>query len=166
VLLDDLARDDPESLGRIDRANPMRVQRAWDVLRATGRGLADWHRSTAQPLVQPDHAVRLAVETDLSRLNSNIERRFRVMMQAGALDEARAFLAAGTDRRLPSARVLGAPPLMAALDGKIKLDQAIADSLAATRRYAKRQRTWMRNRMKAWTRVEPGPAALDAVGPE
>ena len=51
-MLADLARDDPETLARIDRANPMRIQRAWDVLRGTGRGLADWHRSTAAPLLE------------------------------------------------------------------------------------------------------------------
>ncbi len=65
-MLADLARDDPETLARIDRDNPMRVQRAWDVLRGTGRGLADWHRSTAAPLL--DDAVRIVMEPEISRL--------------------------------------------------------------------------------------------------
>ena len=56
AMLDDLAREDAETFARIDRDNPMRVQRAWDVLRATGRGLTDWHRATAAPLV--DRALR------------------------------------------------------------------------------------------------------------
>ncbi len=89
-----------------------------------------------------------------------------MMLEHGALDEVRAFAAAGVDPALPSARVLGAPPLMAALAGKITLDQAVAESVAATRQYAKRQRTWMRNRMAAWTRIAPGPTALEAIGPD
>jgi tRNA dimethylallyltransferase len=166
VLLDELARDDPETLGRIDRANPMRVQRAWDVLRATGRGLADWHRSKAQPLVPPDQALRLVVEPDLSMLNNNIARRFRAMVETGALDECRRFIAADLDPTLPSARVLGAGPLIAHLRGAADLDAAVTASVTATRQFAKRQRTWMRNRMAAWTRIVPGPTELDAIGPD
>lgn len=166
AMLDDLAREDAETFARIDRDNPMRVQRAWDVLRATGRGLTDWHRATAAPLVDPAAAVRIVLDPEISRLNDRIERRFEMMLEHGALDEVRAFAAAGVDPALPSARVFGAPPLMAALEGKITLDQAVAESVAATRQYAKRQRTWMRNRMAAWTRIEPGPTALEAIGPD
>ncbi len=159
----DLARDDPETYGRIDRDNPMRVQRAWDVLRATGRGLAAWHRTTAPPLVDPRAAVRVVVDPDIAWLNSRIETRFRAMIEGGALDEVRAFRAAGYDPTLPAARVLGAAPLLACLAGAITLDRAIEESVVATRQYAKRQRTWMRNRMADWPRVAPGPGALAAV---
>ncbi len=51
ALIDDLARGDPETLARIDRDNPMRVQRAWEVLTATGRSLSDWRRTKADPLL-------------------------------------------------------------------------------------------------------------------
>ncbi len=161
AMLDDLARDDPETFARIDRDNPMRVQRAWDVLRATGRGLTDWHRATAAPLV--GDAVRIVVEPDISNLNRDIERRFDIMVEQGALDECRAFMAAGLDPALPAARVLGAPPLMAFLRGEMAREQAIRESVTATRQFAKRQRTWARNRMADWTRVVPGADALGAV---
>lgn len=163
VLRDELARDDPETLAGIDAANPMRVQRAWDVLRGTGRGLADWHRATAAPLIAPGDAERIVIEPNVVWLNERIERRFRRMVAAGGLDEVRAFLALGVDPTLPAARVIGAPMLMAFLRGEVSLDDAIAESVAATRQYAKRQRTWMRNRMADWQRVAPGPEALAAV---
>jgi tRNA dimethylallyltransferase len=162
-MLDDLAREDPETHARIDRDNPMRIQRAWDVLRATGRGLADWHRSTPPPMIDPAEAVRVVVEPDISFLNNKIADRFDAMVEAGGLDEARAFMACGFDPTLPSARVIGAPPLLAYLRGELALDRAIAASVTATRQYAKRQRTWMRNRMGDWPRVAPGPEALAAV---
>ena len=65
----------------------------------------------------------------------------------------------GLDPSLPSARVLGAPQLMAFLRGEIVLEQAVSESVIATRQYAKRQRTWLRNRLGTWQRVPPGVAA-------
>lgn len=159
----ELARDDPETFARIDRANPMRVQRAWDVLRSTGRGLAAWHRTTAPPLVDPADAVRIIVERDVPTLNRRIDARFRLMVETGALDEVRAFAARNLDPALPAAQVLGARQLSDYIYGKMSLYQCLADASLSTRQYAKRQRTWMRNRMKDWTRVTPGRDALAAA---
>lgn len=161
AMLDDLAREDAETFGRIDRDNPMRVQRAWDVLRATGRGLADWHRTTPAPLVED--AVKVVLDPDISRLDNNIKARLSEMVEHGALSECRAFVHAGYDPSLPSARVLGAPQLMAHLRGEMGLDEAVGAAATATRQYAKRQRTWMRNRMGAWLRIPSGPEALAAI---
>jgi tRNA dimethylallyltransferase len=88
------------------------------------------------------------------------------MVKHGALDECRRYLALGLDPALPSAWVLGAPPLFALLRGTIDLAEARAAAITATRRYAKRQRTWMRNRMADWTRIDPADDALASVPPE
>jgi tRNA dimethylallyltransferase len=103
------------------------------------------------------------VESEITWLNRRIDGRFRNMVETGALDECRRFLAAGVDPTLPAARVLGAEPLSAHLRGDLSLDAAITTSVTATRRFAKRQRTWMRNRMVDWSRVAPGPDAAAAV---
>lgn len=164
ALLETLARDDPETFARIDRRNPVRVQRAWEVLAATGRGLADWHRATPPPVLDPDRCLRYVLDPDISALNATIGTRFRAMLEAGALDECRAFLRAGHDPGTPAGRVLGAPPLFAHLAGTLTLDAAIALSVTATRRFAKRQRTWLRSRMPGWTRIPPD--ALAAIPPD
>ena len=67
---------DPETAGRIDLSNPMRVQRAWEVLAATGRGLADWQAETEAAVMPADAAVRIVLEIEKDLLNINIERRF------------------------------------------------------------------------------------------
>jgi tRNA dimethylallyltransferase len=162
MMLADLAREDPETHARLDRNNPMRVQRAWDVLQTTGRGLAAWHRQTAEPLVMD--ADRLVLDPETSKLNSDIAARFEKMIEHGALEECRSYATLALDPTLPSARVLGAPPLLAHLRGEIPLDRAVAESVVATRRFAKRQRTWMRNRMADWRRVVPG-VSPDEIGP-
>ena len=132
---------DRQSAVRVDQANPARVQRAWEVLRATGRGLAAWQDDTPAPLLPPEQATRLVLEAPKDWLTPRIERRFDLMMEAGALEEARANLE-GWDPALPSSKAIGGPELIAHLLGDISLDEARERAIIGTRRYAKRQRTW------------------------
>jgi tRNA dimethylallyltransferase len=85
-------------------------------------------------------------------LNRRIDVRFEAMIAAGALDEARAALH-GWDPALPSARAIGAPELIAHLRGETGLAAAVEAAKLASRQYAKRQRTWFRNRMSDWRAV-------------
>jgi tRNA dimethylallyltransferase len=144
-----LAEIDPATAARIDRQNPARVQRAWEVLRATGRGLADWQAETAAPLLPAGQAHRLRVEVPPAVLAERIARRFDAMLAAGALDEVRANLP-GWDPRRPASRAIGAADLVAHLRGEVPLDVARARAIVSTRQYAKRQRTWFRARMADW----------------
>lgn len=135
---------------RIDLRNPARVQRAWEVLRATGRGLADWQADTPPPLIAPDAAQRILITADRDWLAERIASRFQTMMAEGALAEARAMLPHWN----PSAqwaRAIGAPELIAHLSGEIDLSTATERAIIATRQYAKSQRIWFRNRMRDWT---------------
>lgn len=147
-----LADLDAETRARIDPANPMRVQRAWEVQQATGRGLADWQDATPPPLLPLDACTALLVEAPTDWLDARIARRFDAMLAAGALDEVRANLATW-DAARPAAKAIGAPELVAHLRGEITLDQARAAATIATRQFAKRQRTWFRARMKPWRHI-------------
>jgi tRNA dimethylallyltransferase len=141
---------DAGTLARIDQMNVARVQRAWEVLRATGRGLADWQQDTPPPLLPRAKAEALVLLPDPGWLNDRIAHRFAAMIAAGALEEARANLA-GWDPTLPSARAIGGPELIAHLQGQISLSEAIDSATLASRQYAKRQRTWFRSNMSDWT---------------
>ena len=141
---------DAETAARIDLANPARVQRAWEVLRATGRGLAHWQDTTGPALLPFSDAETLVLRPDPAWLNLRIDRRFSAMMAEGALEEARAELPHWQPGR-PSSRAIGAPELIAALRGEITLEAAVAAACQASRQYAKRQRTWFRSRMRDWT---------------
>ncbi|WP_135448646.1 tRNA (adenosine(37)-N6)-dimethylallyltransferase MiaA [Tabrizicola caldifontis] len=145
-----LAELDPETAARIDPLNGVRVQRAWEVWRATGRGLASWQDETPPPLLPRRSAEALVLMPETTWLNDRIDRRFAQMMAAGALDEARANLA-GWDARRPSSKAIGGPELIAHLQGHLTLEQAVAAAALASRQYAKRQRTWFRSNMKDWT---------------
>ncbi|MFO1207848.1 MAG: tRNA (adenosine(37)-N6)-dimethylallyltransferase MiaA [Amaricoccus sp.] len=161
----ELAARDPETAARLDPANPRRVQRAWEVLVATGRGLAAWHAEPVTPLLPSRDCVRVALCPEISTLNNNIMFRFHQMLEAGALDECRRFLAAGLAPDLPSARVLGAAPLFAFLRGEAELAAATEAAVTATRQFAKRQRTWLRNRFPDWPGLDPAADPLAAIPP-
>jgi tRNA dimethylallyltransferase len=150
-----LAGLDAATADGIDRANPARVQRAWEVLRATGRGLADWQKGTPAPLLGPEGVDALLVMPDRDVLAARIDQRFDAMMQAGALEEVRSALP-HWQPLAPWARAIGAPELVAHLRGDLTQAQATEAAKAATRQYAKRQRTWFRGRMAAWRPVDPG----------
>ncbi|WP_085836217.1 tRNA (adenosine(37)-N6)-dimethylallyltransferase MiaA [Aquimixticola soesokkakensis] len=151
-LLAELDARDPTSAQALDRQNPMRVQRAWEVLQATGRGIAAWRADTPAPLLALDQVTPLVLDAERDWLAERIDRRFDLMLAGGALDEARANLANWTPAA-PSAKAIGAPELIAYLRGEIDLNTARQRAQAASRQYAKRQRTWFRSKMADWHRI-------------
>ncbi len=140
---------DPATLARIDRKNPVRVQRAWEVQQATGRSLAAWQDMTPPPLLPLEQCTPIVLNAERDWLNARIDRRFDLMLKGGALDEARAMEPHWNPAHL-SAKAIGAPQLIAHIRGEISLDQARDTARIASHQYAKRQRTWFRARMGGW----------------
>ena len=140
---------DEATADRIDGQNPARVQRAWEVLHQTGRGLATWQAETGPPLLPLSDAAPFVLGSLRDDLGLAIERRFDAMLAAGALGEVASVLPVW-DPKVSAAKAIGAPELASHLRGKISLDEARDQAVIATRRYAKRQQTWFRSRMKAW----------------
>lgn len=147
-----VARLDARTGAGLDRQNPARVMRAWEVLRATGRGLADWQAETGPPLLPPARAQKLVLAPDRDALAARIAQRFDAMLAGGALDEVRAN-APFWQPRAQWARAIGAHELMAWLEGEMTWEAAREAAIIATRQYAKAQRSWFRNRMKDWQLV-------------
>ncbi len=149
-----LAERDPETAAALDRANPARLLRAWEVLETTGTGLAEWRRATSPPLLPLDRTVAFALTPPRPWLQARCDARFDAMLEQGALDEVARVMARVKAQRLdpalPGMKALGAPQLMAHLAGALSLDEAVTRAKTATRRYAKRQLTWARNQMFHW----------------
>ncbi|MEX0364803.1 MAG: tRNA (adenosine(37)-N6)-dimethylallyltransferase MiaA [Ruegeria sp.] len=148
-----LAGLDAATASGLDQQNRARVQRAWEVQRATGHPLSQWQAETPPPALPLSDAVPLVFDVDKDWLLDRITRRFDQMLQQGALDEV-AAMRDRYDPALPSCKAIGVPELMAHLDGTLTLDQARERAGISTRQFAKRQRTWFRARMQGWHPVK------------
>ncbi len=147
-----IAELDPQTAQSLDLSNRARVQRAWEVLSATGRGLAQWQADTPPPLLPLKDCTAIALNVDRDWLSQRITQRFDLMLDGGALDEVRA-IEPDYDPRRPAHKAIGVPELIAHLRGEITLNQARNAAIIATRQYAKRQRTWIRSKMSAWDQL-------------
>ena len=155
ALHSELARRDPAMAGRLKPGDRMRIARALEVLEATGRSLADWHRDGMPAILDPDEALKIFLAVDRDELQRRIDARFDAMLAAGALDEVRALSARGLDPMLPAMKAHGVPWLRRHLAGEISLEAAAAGGKQDTRRYTKRQVTWFRHQMPGWTWLSP-----------
>lgn len=152
VLHAELATRDPITAARLEPNDAPRILRALEVLETTGESISALHANT-KPALAPDEWVGLALTPDREPLYAAINARFDDMLAAGALDEVRAFAARGLDPALPAMKAHGAPALMAHLRGELKLSEAAEIGQRDTRRYAKRQFTWISGQMPSWPRV-------------
>ncbi|MFY2826321.1 tRNA (adenosine(37)-N6)-dimethylallyltransferase MiaA [Ruegeria sp. MALMAid1280] len=148
-----IAGVDAGTLNRIDTQNRARVQRAWEVQKATGRSLSDWQTDTPPPVLDLSDTVPVVFDVNKEWLLDRITRRFDRMLDTGALQEVEAMRDL-YDPSLPAFKAIGVPELIAYLDGKMTLGAARERATIATRQFAKRQRTWFRARMKKWNRID------------
>jgi tRNA dimethylallyltransferase len=134
---------DPEAAARIDPHDGVRVVRALEVALASGVPLSRWqaaHRFAEQPF----EAMLIGLARPVEELAARIEARARAMIAAGFLDEVRALAARGFAADAPGLTAVGYRELRAHLEGRGGLADALAATVQATCRFAKRQRTWFR----------------------
>jgi tRNA dimethylallyltransferase len=154
----ELAVGDPAAAARIAPGDRQRLVRAAEVLAATGTALSDWQART-DPALAPGTWRAAALDPPRDALYARCGARLEAMIGDGALGEVAALSARNLDADLPAMKAVGYRELAAHLRGEIPLAQAISDAQRETRRYAKRQVTWMRGQMADWPRI-------DAISPE
>jgi tRNA dimethylallyltransferase len=159
----ELAARDPAMAARLGPADPQRIVRALEVIDATGVSLAEWQGGNATPLLAPDDALRLVIAPEREPLYAAIDARFNRMIEQGALDEVRALLGLELDPGLPAMRAHGVRELAAYLSGALTSEEAVAKAKTESRRYAKRQMTWLRRFMADWDWYPDAHTAVEAV---
>ena len=163
ALLAELAARDPAMAARLGPADPQRIVRALEVIDATGMSLAEWQGGNAAPLLATDDVLKFVIAPEREPLYASIATRFDRMIERGALDEVRALLALKLDPGLPAMRAHGVRELAAYLSGALSREEAVAKAKTESRRYAKRQMTWLRRFMADWDWFPDSAVAIEAL---
>lgn len=148
-----LAGLDPAGAARLSEMDAPRIIRALAVIEATGAPLSVHQASQGEAVLPLGAWVGVTIWPERAALYGAIEQRFAAMIEGGALDEVAQLAALGLDPTLPIMKAHGAPHLMAHLAGALSLKEAQALSVRDTRRYAKRQFTWMAGQAADWVRL-------------
>jgi len=143
ALAAELARVDPQTAARLGAGDTQRILRALEVARVSGRPLSSW--IAEQPFgTQRVDALRLGLTLPRTVLYDRIAGRVARMVERGWVEEVARLLARGLDPGLPAFQAIGYRQLVRHLEGEGSLEQAIGETVKATRRFAKRQETWFR----------------------
>ena len=149
-----LAVQDPLAATRILASNGRRIVRALEVIELTG---APFAAALPSPVSVYD-AVQIGVDVETAALDARIAARVEQMWADGLVDEVRALADRGLRDGLTAPRALGYQQVLAFLDGAYGEDQAVADTVQATRRLVRRQRKWFRR--------DPRITWLDGADPD
>lgn len=140
----ELAALDPVIAARLAPGDSQRIYRAWTVRQATGRSLSEWQ---AIPPTGGRPCLTLVLMPPRDVLYAACDARFVRMAEQGAMEEVRRLLALGLDPALPAMRAVGVRELAGVIAGITSMAVAVTAAQQATRRYAKRQMTWIRHQM-------------------
>ncbi len=159
-----LQQEDPARAAVLAPGDSARIARALEVIRSTGRSLADWHSEPAGGIGAGVELYPAVLLPPRDWIYARCDRRFTQMLERGSLAEVEALLARQLDPDLPVMRAIGVAEIAALLSGEASHAEAEARGAQATRNYAKRQFTWLRNQSpNDWRRVEAKDYDVDAV---
>ncbi|RPK90289.1 MULTISPECIES: tRNA (adenosine(37)-N6)-dimethylallyltransferase MiaA [Streptomyces] len=140
VLHERLAAADPDAARSILASNGRRIVRALEVIEITGKPFTA-NLPGDEPVYE---AVQIGVDVDRPELDERIALRVDRMWEEGLVDEVRALEASGLREGLTASRALGYQQILAALAGECTEDDARAETVRATKRFARRQDSWFR----------------------
>lgn len=158
ALWESLRSVDPESAAIIHPNNSKRVVRALEMIEADGLSYAKHHEGLSS-MAQFVPALFFGLSVDPEILKSRIESRVDGMFESGLVDEVQSLLDAGFEEACTAKEAIGYKEVVAYLEGRCTLEESSESIKMATRRYAKRQRTWWRGDARVrWVNADDGDA--------
>ncbi len=142
-----LATIDPVAAKRIHPNHSQRISRALEVYLISGKTMTEWQEEEGNGLLNEFNWVQLAVgPRDRTILHERIARRFDLMLEQGFIDEVRRLKSReDLHTELPAIRAVGYRQVWEFLDGETSIGEMREKGIAATRKLAKRQLTWLRS---------------------
>jgi tRNA dimethylallyltransferase len=135
-----LEQVDPVAAQAMQPNNGRRVVRALEVIELTGRPFS----ATLPTREYQLPTITIGIQVPRPVLDERIEARVHGMWEAGLLDEVRRLEAAGLREGRTASKALGYGQALAHLGGRLSTEQAIEDTITATRKFARRQESWFR----------------------
>ena len=152
---------DPESANRIHANNVRRVIRALEIFHTTGQKMSDQLEQQENELLYDVSLIGLTM--DRTMLYDRINLRVDHMIEQGLLQEVEALYENGV-RDCQSIQAIGYKELYNYFEGHASLEEAVSQLKTNSRRYAKRQLTWFRNKMDvAWFDVTDGEKTAEIL---
>jgi tRNA dimethylallyltransferase len=150
-----LTAEDPAAASRVSTNDTARVARALEVIRSTGRPLAEWQAKRVGGIGNEVRLVPIILLPPREWLLSRCDSRFDAMLTEGGKDEVAALVARNLDPTLPVMRAIGVREMAGMLADPTQTPSLTEQAKIATRQYAKRQYTWFRNQPPGdWPRIE------------
>lgn len=161
-----LQDEDSEAAARLRPSDTTRVARALEVIRSTGRPLADWQKARVGGIGDAIDLRPLLLLPPRDWLYARCDVRFDKMFSDEGIEEVSSLLARNLDPALPVMRAIGVREIAAFIRGELSREDALAAGRKATRRYAKRQYTWFAHQPPAdWPRLtEPLDCGCMEIG--
>lgn len=148
-LYNELKQVDAELAQSLKEHDHQRIIRGLSVFHATQKPLSWWQKLPLQPFLSDCLSWKTyGIYPDREQLYQRCEQRFDIIMEQGALDEVKALKDMHLPDSLPAMRSVGVRQLLDYLNGDMSLPEAVDKAKQATRNYAKRQLTWVRNSLK------------------
>lgn len=154
ALYGELTSRDGAMAAQLNPNDSQRIARALEVVEATGTSLLEWHsQPNAKPVLAGEGILRLVIAPERQEIYDRCDHRLDRMVENGGLDEVKNLMALGLDPQLPAMKALGVPQFGAFLNDEMALEEALVRAKTDTRRYAKRQFTWIKRNMIAWNHI-------------
>lgn len=160
-LYDMLRKQDEETANKLKPNDIQRITRAWEVLQSTGRPMSYWRKQPNIPVIESNYFT-IVFTPDREVLYNRCNARFAKMLkQDGAIDEVKNLMSLDIPETNTIMKAIGVPEVIEYIKGNITIDEAIEKASQATRNYAKRQLTWLRNQVNADITITDITSPLD-----
>ena len=145
-LYDELAQSDPETAAMLNPNDRQRIVRAMEVFLYSGKGLSKWRKGATDNNTEKLRFFSIQMTPPRTSLYEIINARFEKMLQEGARDEVKTLIRLKPPDDHPLMKAVGVPPIIAYLNKEIDYSRLLELGKGDTRRYAKRQLSWFRNK--------------------
>ncbi|MER0238577.1 tRNA (adenosine(37)-N6)-dimethylallyltransferase MiaA [Fulvimarina sp. MAC8] len=166
MLHQKLSSIDPATAERVKPKDGQRIVRALEIYEATGKPLSELQAGRGEGILEGDNTLKIVLTPDRAVLRDRIAKRFDQMLEAGAMDEVRDYLARRPEEGRFVEKAIGFTELSGVLAGEAMIDAARERAITRTRQYAKRQETWFRHQFDdSWLRCPDVAEALSRTKP-